>query len=58
MSITTELFRPTTSGGSWQYPQAGYAQRDEIWQAHKDYTAGLFYFLATIRRYRCPFETK
>jgi hypothetical protein len=33
-------------GGSWEYPKASYAERDAIWQAHKDYTAGLFYFLA------------
>jgi len=33
-------------GGSWDYPNASYAKRDEIWQAHKDYQAGLFYFLA------------
>jgi FAD-dependent oxidoreductase family protein len=33
-------------GGSWAYPRAGYAERDAIWQAHQDYTAGLFYFLA------------
>jgi hypothetical protein len=33
-------------GGSWNYPNASYAQRDSIWQAHKQYTAGLFYFLA------------
>lgn len=33
-------------GGSWSYPEAGYAKREEIWQAHKDYTQGLFYFLA------------
>jgi hypothetical protein len=33
-------------GGSWKYPTAGYAERDEIWQAHKNYQAGLFYFLA------------
>ena len=33
-------------GGSWDYPNASYAQRDEIWQAHKKYQAGLFYFLA------------
>ncbi len=33
-------------GGSWGYPKASYAQRDEIWQAHKNYQAGLFYFLA------------
>lgn len=33
-------------GGSWEYPNASYAKRDEIWQAHKTYQAGLFYFLA------------
>jgi hypothetical protein len=33
-------------GGSWDYPNASYAERDEIWQAHKAYQAGLFYFLA------------
>jgi hypothetical protein len=33
-------------GGSWRYPMASYAERDAIWQAHKDYTAGLFYFLS------------
>jgi hypothetical protein len=33
-------------GASWDYPNAGYARRDEIWRAHKDYIAGFFYFLA------------
>ncbi len=33
-------------GGSWDYPEASYAQREKIWQAHKDYVAGFFYFLA------------
>jgi hypothetical protein len=33
-------------GGSWEYPNASYAKRDEIRQAHKNYQAGLFYFLA------------
>ena len=33
-------------GGSWNYPNATYTQRDEIWQAHKNYQQGLFYFLA------------
>lgn len=33
-------------GGSWSYPQASYAERDKIWQEHKNYQAGLFYFLA------------
>ncbi|MDE3197374.1 MAG: FAD-dependent oxidoreductase [Acidobacteriota bacterium] len=33
-------------GGSWNYPNASYAERDEIWRAHKLYTQGLFYFLS------------
>jgi hypothetical protein len=33
-------------GGSWRYPIATYAERDAIWQAHHDYQAGFFYFLA------------
>jgi hypothetical protein len=33
-------------GASWTYPNAGYAQREQIRQAHIQYTAGLFYFLA------------
>jgi hypothetical protein len=33
-------------GASWEYPNATYARRAEIWQAHKAYTAGLLYFLA------------
>jgi hypothetical protein len=34
-------------GGSYDYPTASYAKRAEIWHAHRDYIAGLFYFLAT-----------
>jgi hypothetical protein len=33
-------------GGSWAYPEAGYKTRERIWQAHIDYVAGFFYFLA------------
>ncbi|MDE3167206.1 MAG: FAD-dependent oxidoreductase, partial [Acidobacteriota bacterium] len=33
-------------GGSWEYPEAGYARRAEIFQAHVEYTKGYFYFLA------------
>ena len=32
-------------GKSWEYPEAGYRGRAEIWRAHIDYTKGLFYFL-------------
>ena len=33
-------------GASWDYPEANYRRRAAIWQAHMDYTAGLFYYLA------------
>ena len=33
-------------GGSWEYPNATYQKRAEIWQAHRNYVAGLLYFLA------------
>jgi hypothetical protein len=33
-------------GASWQYPEGSYKLRRQIWQAHKDYTQGLLYFLA------------
>jgi hypothetical protein len=34
-------------GGSYDYPTASYERRAEIWQQHRDYISGLFYFLAT-----------
>ncbi|MDP8981498.1 MAG: FAD-dependent oxidoreductase [Acidobacteriota bacterium] len=33
-------------GKSWDYPEAGYKRRAQIWQDHIDYTAGFLYFLA------------
>ena len=41
-------------GASWEYPEAGYKRRAEIWQAHIDYTAGLVYFLARDSRVPKP----
>lgn len=32
-------------GMNWDYPEADYEKRAEIWKAHEDYTKGLFYFL-------------
>ena len=32
-------------GGNWEYPNASYERRAEIWQDHILYTQGLFYFL-------------
>ena len=43
-------------GKSWEYPNAGYARRAEIWKDHQRYTAELFYFLATDPR--VPRETQ
>lgn len=37
-------------GGSTEYPNAGYATRVRIRQAHVDYIQGFLYFLATDRR--------
>jgi hypothetical protein len=33
-------------GGQFAYPDADYAERDRIYADHKDYTLGLFHFLA------------
>lgn len=33
-------------GGQFDYPEADYQRRREIWQDHRDYTQGLLYFLA------------
>jgi hypothetical protein len=33
-------------GKSWDYPNASYARRNEIWTDHVNYTKGFFYFLA------------
>ncbi|MDX9972280.1 MAG: FAD-dependent oxidoreductase [FCB group bacterium] len=33
-------------GGSWEYPEASYEKRAEIWEDHKRYVQGFLYFLA------------
>ena len=43
-------------GKSWDYPNATYARRAEIWKDHKRYTEELFYFLTTDSR--VPKETQ
>ncbi len=43
-------------GKSWDYPNASYKRRAEIWQDHKRYTQELFYFLVTDSR--VPKETQ
>jgi hypothetical protein len=37
-------------GANSDYPEAGYALRSQIWQAHEDYVRGFIYFLATSPR--------
>lgn len=32
-------------GGSWDYPEASYAERDSIWQEHREYQQGLIYYV-------------
>jgi hypothetical protein len=32
-------------GENWGWPEASYAERDKMWQAHKDYTEGLIWFM-------------
>ena len=39
-------FSTDTIGKNWDYPEASYQRRAEIWQDHIHYTQGLFYFLA------------
>jgi len=33
-------------GKSWEYPNASYARRSEIWKDHEEYTKGYLWFLA------------
>ena len=32
-------------GGSWEYPEASYPERDSIWQEHREYQQGLVYYV-------------
>ena len=41
-----EPFSTDYIGKSWDYPNATYARRDEIWRDHEEYTKELFWFLA------------
>ena len=33
------------TGASWEYPEASYERREEIWQEHLTWTEGLLYFM-------------
>jgi len=41
-------------GGSWDYPEASYRRREQIWQEHMDYVQGILYFLANDPRVPKP----
>lgn len=43
-------------GKSWDYPNASYARRAEIWRDHVNYTKGFFYFLAHDPRVPKPLQ--
>ncbi len=45
-------------GGSWEYPQADYARKAEIWQDHVEYVQGFFYFLANDPRAPQPLQSE
>jgi hypothetical protein len=45
-------------GGSWDYPDASYARRAEIWRDHADYVAGHVYFLANDPRLPAAFRAE
>jgi hypothetical protein len=43
-------------GGSWEYPEASYEKKAEIWNEHRKYQAGFFYFLANDPRVPEPLK--
>ncbi|HEY1336589.1 MAG TPA: FAD-dependent oxidoreductase, partial [Bryobacteraceae bacterium] len=43
-------------GKSWDYPNASYARRAEIWRDHEQYTKGLLWFLAHDPRAPAPLQ--
>jgi hypothetical protein len=45
-------------GGSYEYPEANYARRAQIRQAHVDYIQGFMYFLATDPRVPSPLSAE
>ncbi len=46
MNSSGPISTNVVDGLNWEYPDADYKRRDEIWQAMKDYTLGLLYFLS------------
>lgn len=50
--ISTNLY----DGTSWEYPEADYKRRQELWDRHLRYTQGLIWFLATDESVPEPFR--
>jgi hypothetical protein len=46
MNSSGPISTNVVDGLNWAYPDADYPLRDSIWQAMKDYTQGLLYFLS------------
>jgi hypothetical protein len=46
MNSSGPISTNVVDGLNWEYPDADYRRRDQIWQAMKDYTLGLLYFLS------------
>lgn len=46
MNSSGPISTNVVNGLNWEYPDADYERRDEIWQEIKDYTLGLLYFLS------------
>ena len=46
MNSSGPISTNVVSGLNWEYPEADYERRDEIWQLMKEYTMGLLYFLS------------
>ena len=47
MNSSGPISTNVVNGLNWEYPDADYKRRDEIWQEMKEYTQGLLYFLST-----------
>ncbi len=47
MNSSGPISTNVVNGLNWEYPDADYLRRDEIWQEMKTYTQGLLYFLAS-----------
>ncbi|MEX0987055.1 MAG: FAD-dependent oxidoreductase [Bacteroidales bacterium] len=46
MNSSGPISTNVVDGLNWEYPDASYERRDEIWQLMKEYTLGLIYFLS------------